>query len=249
MRRLDVLETTAEVRGSTLYNLAALHSESEYIVFLGADAVLLDENWIEEFILLFERREQLLMASPRIEEVGEEKGEAAPASFDGVWDWNRPGFVRPRSVAPYSVPYQALTASPTCFAVHRERFLELGGFDRTVTGGDPPLLDLAIHGWLAGYEVFCHPRFRVGRRRGVDLQSASPASDETWAHYSQLLPVIKYFTSSRRIEECRARSPAARGLLEQNRLFLERRRRSFLEYARFDDDWLFYKFGIKDTGG
>ena len=238
--RLEVLQTTASLGGGTLHDLAAIHADSDYLIFLDETVVDVEPHWIEELVLLFERRPLLLMAAPRTRLVD---GDDAEDAFDVQWDWSRPTWQRRRTASPLlEEPYQAFGVPTSCFMVHRERFLELDGFDRTVVQGDAPVMDLAIHGWLAGYEVACHPGVTVTCRRP---QTASRASDPESAEYAQVLPVVKYFSDERRRARCLELRPRAEPLLSKHRFFLDRRRRGFGEYARFDEDWLFYKFGIE----
>lgn len=248
-RRFGVLHTTSSLGGSTPGNLAAVHEDSEILIFLDDRAVVNDPHWIEKFVLLFERHRHLLLASPRICNRIDEQPTEPRETFDVEWDWASAGFSRQRAETPLDEnPYQAWSVPPECFAVHRERFLELGGLDRTVLEGPPPVLDLSIHGWLSGYEVLCHPGITVeihdDSSDPVALNSDSVAS--TWDHYAQVLPAVKYFTNSMRSERCKQKSAEAAAMLEQNSHFLERRRRHFLDYSRFDDDWLFYKFKVED---
>jgi glycosyltransferase involved in cell wall biosynthesis len=241
--RLRLVETSGHLGGGVVHNCAAQLSTAKYIAFLGDDARVLDEHWLEEFLLLFERRSRLLMASPRLV-TAEASGAEAMDVFDVIWDWQNPSFSRERRGTPASPrPYQALSCPGTCFMVHRERFLDLAGFDRTVRGGAPPLMDLAVRGWLSGYEVFCHPGITMGR---------TPATGETdpvalsWHDYVRALIAETYFTNPTRLRSFRARNPAAGALSSSNGICLQRRREALQERRRFDDDWLFYKFGIED---
>lgn len=248
--RLRVAQISTPLGAAPSGNMGALFSDAEFLVFLDEDAEILDDHWLEKFILLFEKRPRLLLASPRIQRpsAGDENAEKRD-EFDVSWDWDAPCFSRPRVGSPLGFePYQALSCPGTCLVVHRERFVELGGFDRTAREGAAPILDLAIHGWLAGYEVFCHPGVSVGRRQRLEPEETeTPSSALQWRDYGQVLPAVKYFTNTTRIELCRSRSPRADALIQKHEFYLQRCRRKFLDYARFDDDWLFYKFDIEDT--
>jgi GT2 family glycosyltransferase len=245
--RLRFVETSAPLGGGLAHNCAVELTDAEYVVFLGEDARVLEEHWLEEFILLFERRPRLMMASPKLATVGATSAEA-DAAFDVLWDWDAPTFSRERRTPIAVRPYQALSCPDTCFMVHRERFLELGGFDRTIRRGAPPLMDLAVGAWLSGYEVFCHPGIVVGRSRGEDAllgRDLDPAT-ESFHDYGRALIAEKHFTDPARIGSARTRNPAARALLAKHRGYLQRRREILQKQARYDDDWLFYKFGIED---
>lgn len=238
-----------DAHGGLLFDLAARQSDAEWLVFIDERAVLLDEHWIEEFVLLFDRHRQLLLVGPRLQSVAHRNAlsdDAAPAVCGSSWDWPTPGCVAPRRASDsLERPFQCFAVPSECFAVHRERFLELGGFDRTVLGAVPPIVDLAVHGWLVGYEVLAHPRLDVGLLSGSEVTACLDAEDP-WTHYAQAILAEKYFTNNARRRRLLEQSPHARDLIARNRFFLERRRREFSRHARFNDDWLFYKFSVED---
>ncbi len=61
------------------------------------------------------------------------------------------------------------------------------------------------------------------------------------------MPAVNCFTNSSRLRRCEEKSPEAKPLLRKHARALERGRREFLSRARFDDDWLFFKFNIEDS--
>jgi hypothetical protein len=254
--RLRFLSSSGSLEGGALENLAAGESEAEYLAFLPAGAVIIDDHWLEKLLLLDEKRPRLLLACPRTYLLGED-GQPVPGEdrFDALWDWEAPLFSRDRQGAPLSeAPYQALSCPETLLFFQRDRFLSLGGFDRTVRRGPRPVMDLAVAGWLAGYEVYCHPGVAFGMRSGPEAARAhSPekrlapeAALERWREYSQVLPAAKRFSDPRRQSRCLTRSMRAQTLVLANERRLERDRREFLSRAKFDDDWLFYKFAIEE---
>jgi GT2 family glycosyltransferase len=248
--RLRFLSSSASLEGGALENLAAGESEAEYLAFLPPGGVILDPHWLEKLLLLAERRPRLLFACPRTCRLGED-GRPAPGEdrFDALWDWDAPLFSRDRQGVPLSeAPYQALSCPETLLLVQRNRFLSLGGFDRTVRRGPRPMLDLAVAGWLAGYETFCHPGLAFGLRKAAEAAPAQPpdAVLERWREYAQVLPAAKRFSDPLRQRRCLTRSMRAQALVLANERRLERERREFLSRAKFDDDWLFFKFSIGD---
>lgn len=213
---------------------------SNFLAFVPADVIGINEYWIEELLLLAERRPRLLMVCPRTHVVRD--GDAVEEDFfEDVWDWESPDFFRKRTDKPLATsPYHVLSTSETLVFMSRQALDYLGGFD--MTAATFPFADLAIHGWLAGLETFCHPAVSVTRRQpsGSDRKQAQ----DPMVAYQQVLPAVKYFRSSRR-ERCRSMCPAAEPLLQQHRDHIEDCRREFLSGARYDDDWLFFKFNIE----
>jgi hypothetical protein len=250
-RRLRAVSSTSPLGGGLAENVGASATEAEYLVFLPARALVVDEHWLERFLLLAEKRPRLLVACSRTRwmPAGGSPEECEEEWFDADWDWEAPGWLKERAgPAPYDAPYQAFSCPDTLLFVDRERFLALGGFDCTIQAGARPVLDLTVKGWLAGYEVFCHPGVSVVRsstsaRRGEDR---GPLRSDRWRDYAQLLPAEKCFTSSARLSRCRARSPHAGPLIGKYARHVAKSRREFLSRAKFDDDWLFFKFGIED---
>ena len=225
---------------------AATAGRADFLAFLPADTVAVDEHWIEAFLLLFERRPRLLMACPRTcWQAGPESGSPAEETFERTWDWDAPGFFRDRVGQPLEEnPYQVFSCPETPLFVNRRALEKLGGFDTTLDGR-PSVADLAIRGWLSGFEVFCHPGVSVVRQ-GPATRSAGAESSIAAPQlaYGRVLPAAKYFTSSRR-GRCMEMCPDAEPLLRRNTAELETRRAEFLSEARFDDDWLFFKFNVE----
>ena len=65
------------------------HITEIYVALLDENVVILDEHWIEKFLLLFERHPRLLLACPRTTWVID--GDEEPAGedfFDLLWDWS-----------------------------------------------------------------------------------------------------------------------------------------------------------------
>jgi glycosyltransferase involved in cell wall biosynthesis len=251
-RRLRAVSSTTPLGGGLAENVGASATEAEYLVFLPARSIVTDEHWLEKFLLLAEKRPRLLVACPRTRWIpaGGSPGEYEGEWFDAEWDWEAPGCLKERvGPAPHDVPYQAFSCPDTLLFVDRERFLSLGGFDCTVRAGARPVLDLTVKGWLAGYEMFCHPDVTVVRRRASAPRGedrGQPGADR-WRDYAQLLAAEKCFTSSSRLSRCRAGSPHAGPLIGKHARHVAKSRREFLSRARFDDDWLFFKFGIEDS--
>jgi len=248
--RLRFLSSSSSLEGGALENLAAGESEAEYLAFLPPGAVILDAHWLEKLLLLAEKRPRLLLACPRTSRLGED-GRPVPGEdrFDALWDWEAPSFSRDRQGSPFSeAPYQALSSPETLLFVHRGRFLSLGGFDPTVRRGPRPVMDLAVAGWLAGFEMFCHPGVSFGMLRAAKAAAThSPdAALERWREYAQVLPAAKRFSDPLRQRRCLTRSMRAQALVLANERRLARDRREFLSRAKFDDDWLFYKFAIEE---
>jgi hypothetical protein len=246
--RLRSLGSSRPLDGGSLENLAAGETEAEYLAFLPPGVVIFDAHWLERLLLLAEKRPRLLLACPRTRRL-DAGGLPVPGEdrFDAHWDWEAPLFSRDRRGQPLSQePYQALSCPDGVLFVHRDRFLELGGLDHTVRRGPRPIMDLAVAGWLAGYEVFCHPGVAIGlaaEEPREPAQTSEPAL-ERWREYAQALPAVKSFSDHDRLDRCLARSPLAQPLLVANRRYLENRRKELHRRARFDDDWLFYKFAI-----
>ena len=225
----------------------SLLRDSKFLIFLPADLVDLGPYWIEEFLLLAEKRPRLLMACPRTCWQLESNPAARGESFEAVWDWDRPGFFGERTDRPLAAtPYQVLSCPELALLfVNRTLADELGGLP--FWNGQLAISDLAIRGWLSGLEVICHPGVTV-------QQQAAPASPWTASvppdpntACGHVLPAEKYFTSSRR-QRCRALCPQAEPLWKERAAEVAEERREFLSGARFDDDWLFFKFNIESVG-
>lgn len=249
--RLRLVSTTASWTRALSEDRLKVNRQSEYLALASDRTAIADENWIEKFILLAEKHPRMLLAGPRFEVTGDAGASAGPFKhlFDLVWDWSAPSFFRQRLEKPLAgFPYQALSCPPAFLFMHRRHFLESGGFDPTLPWGSGQVFDLAIRGWLLGYETFCHPQIRV-RCRDEAMpaeQGGSDRSSSTLKDYAQLAPAWKYFTNAARLGHCRNLSPNAGPLLEKHGAFMRRCRRRVLQRAKFDDDWLFFKFHIQD---
>ena len=215
---------------------------ADYLALLPANAVAVGDYWIEDFLLLAERRPRMLMACPRTRWQFSDD-ESAEHTYEHVWDWDAPRFFRERSQHPAATePYQVMSCPATLLFVRRDALDSLGGFDDD-TIENFPTANLAIQGWLSGLEVLCHPKITVTCLRSPKQESS--ARDPATQEYSQVLPAVTYFTSFRRAI-CREKCPRAEPLLRQHTTRIEQRRREFLARARYDDDWLFFKFGVRD---
>jgi GT2 family glycosyltransferase len=249
--RLRFLAPPAALAGGTAENLAAEASDAEWLAVLPPRSVVLDESWLERLLLLAERRPRLVLACPRTTLLRDGDALDGPGVdvFDAAWDWDAPGLTREAAGTPVADgPYQALSVPDRILFLHRERFLELGGFDPTVKGQGRPVLDLAVRAWLSGLEVLCHPGIRLGlvETRAEPEGRSRGLARRRWTAYAAALAARKSFTSAARIRSVQERCAEAGPLQRRHAAAIDGRRREAFARAKFDDDWLFFKFGIED---
>jgi hypothetical protein len=240
--RVHLLTSSAFARLNLAENLGSALAGAEYVAVLDDRVVILDENWVEKFLLLFERHPRLALACPRTRRIEPGRDEEY---FDVLWDWSEPGFFRIRRGLPLSAsPYQAFSCPETLLFFKRSAFVELGGFDGTYGTATGRIKDFAIRAWLSGHEVYCHPGIVVGRRAAP--AGGAAAGPSPVPELDQLLPAAKYFSNQKRFDCCRRHSLGADRLARRHLAHAARLRGHFLRRAKFDDDWLFFKFSIED---
>ena len=250
---IRLLSWTGSRDGIAPENLGAALSGADYLALVDEDVVILDEHWIEKFILLFESHPRALLACPRSRWIGPGPPGARPEEdfYDVVWDWNAPGASRiRRSPPPSGSPYHALSCPQTLLFARRDPFVRLGGFEASPGGGSGALTDLAIRAWLSGHEVYCDPTITAGRKSGAGDPPARGAGsrDEHHQDLCLLLTAIKCFRDTERIRRLYQRSVPSAQLSRDLINRAAKGRAESLRRLKFDDDWLFYKFRIEDPG-
>jgi glycosyltransferase involved in cell wall biosynthesis len=238
--RIRVIEPA---EGENIANAAARVTDSEFLALLPPDAGRVDPHWLEEFLLLAERHPRLLLAGARTRWPGA-PGSKCQDTFEDLWDWDAPGLLQPRTGQPLATrPYQVLSCPDSLLLVRRRAFVHLGGFDPTVVH-PVSVLELAIRGWLSGFESFCHPGITVERTAQPD-DAFWPSTDAA-RHYASVLPAVTCLSGSRR-QRTIDRFPDAAPRLSQHAQHIDRRRNELLAGARHGDDWLFFKFHLEES--
>jgi hypothetical protein len=97
---------------------AGLHKPCDLLVVTGDSVRVVEGDWFERFVLLFEARPKLVMACPRLRCLAKD-GTSRGNSFEWAWDWSALGFGRLRRRARFADrPYHVL-CSPDAFCVMR----------------------------------------------------------------------------------------------------------------------------------
>jgi len=168
-----------------------------------------------------------------------------------LWDESPGGFVKERRGEPLSPqPYQAIAVPETLIMVRKDVFRGLGGFRsgacrQSFVGGG-----LRVQRMAFGYEVYSYPGVAVGTRleclaiapKVVRRARRARGCDRAYEH------CLEYFTNRARLARYQDRYQSIAALLERNAARIRKSRRDFLRRAKFDEDWLFYKFGYEDHG-
>jgi GT2 family glycosyltransferase len=157
---VQCLEERGAGGASVLWERVGETARGEYLVFLGADAVV-NDAWLDSLVDIFIQYPQAGMAGPiLLREDGRVDQAGGLVRRDGsMW---KCGVSAELGAPEYSYVRDVDYCPATCFAVRRSLFLELGGFADYVPGvyGE---IDLAFRARRAGWRVLFQPHAAVAR--------------------------------------------------------------------------------------
>lgn len=142
-----------------------------------------------------------------------------------------------------------ITLSPTailpggCFAISRDVFFDIGGFDSSFQVWGLEDIDISIKMWLFGYTCYAQPAVKILH---VFRKSAPYQLSFENVHFNMLRMAYSHFNEER-IDKCRKKIPyhnlsqiqasvLASGVLGQ--------RAWYFSHRKHDDDWYMKKFSI-----
>jgi GT2 family glycosyltransferase len=216
-------------------NWGACQARGDLLVFADAHITMEPEWWVPMADLLTDRA--VGAVAPAVADVEERYCKGFGLRFQGpnvMVEW-----LPPQGDAPYPV---ALLPG-CCWAMRRDTFQEIGGFDEGMICWGTEDSEMSVRLWLLGYELRLLPQveavhlFRVERPFPVEW---------SWALHNRLRLALLHFDSRRvaRVMETlrghEAFAPAL-ALAEQSDAAA---RRAALDSRRVrDDDWFFRTFG------
>jgi len=157
---------SSENRVFCSFNDAVRDSEADIVLLLNND-MKVEPDFIDPLVEVFRQYPDAFLAGPKALKFSLGKKGEADGEYDGslsVMDF-RNGILRAESRFP---GYQRKMDTPGITmlaggfaAYHRERFLELGGFDDLYLPGTVEDADLCFRAWRAGYSCYYEPKSRV----------------------------------------------------------------------------------------
>lgn len=161
------------------YNKAIPLIDSEYVVLLNTD-VEVTENWIEPVLAHLESDDQIKAAQPKILDYkAKDKFEYAGASGGFIDSLGYP-FCRGRifqtlekDLGQYDKVSDIFWASGSCFFVHRETYISLGGLDEDFFAHMEEI-DLCWRIWNSNGRIIVAPQSKVYHVGGGTLDKTKP---------------------------------------------------------------------------
>ncbi|MCB5185794.1 glycosyltransferase [Methylobacillus gramineus] len=187
--QLRVLRFTGELSHTTLCNQAAQQAQGDFLLWLGAGAGILSQDWLQQLLNHGQRPEvgivgsKLLSADGKIRHAGLLLGLNGPTgrAFEG-FSHEDGGYMQRLQV---DQNYSALSGE--CLMLRRDLFLEAGGFDEEPLLSRWPDVDLCLKLQQAGFLNVWTPRVQLL----MDMPTATSASaEEEDAMYARWLPVL-----------------------------------------------------------
>lgn len=214
-------------------NLGADRSAGDYIIF--CDAHLIFEDWWIDNLIEPIVTGQADGTSPGIASFDEPDvvgcGQTLDQNLRVQWNaWQETAF--PSAVLPGG-----------CFAVSRNVFFDVGGFDDGFRVWGYEDVEISLKIWLFGYRCLIQPKVKILHLFRQIFPYTVVCED---IHYNLLRMAYSHF-SEERIERCKQVIKDQDGahieklVLESNVL---EQRRSYFSRRKYDDHWFMKKFGI-----
>lgn len=182
--RLKIIRFEEEFNYAKMMNIAVSESQSEFVVLLNDDTVIINDQWLVELLSYFDDNScgvvgaKLIYPNNTIQHAGVILGLANSAGHAHVGlPEDAPGyFDRLLLASEYSA------VSGACMAIRKNIFLEIGGMDAIHFKKKMNDVDFCLKVRHAGYKVIWTPFAEL-----IHLESISCGKDITSSDYSQLM--------------------------------------------------------------
>jgi GT2 family glycosyltransferase len=158
-------------------NAGATRATAEYLVFLNNDTQV-QPGWLQSLLYTFDQHPEAGLVGSRLVYPSGRQQEAGGIIFSDGSAWNYGHLDDPRKPE-YSYARQPDYVSGAAFAIRRQTFLDLGGFDRAFSPAYYEDVDLAFRIRRLGQQVWYQPLSWVahveGGTAGIDVNSGSGA--------------------------------------------------------------------------
>jgi glycosyltransferase involved in cell wall biosynthesis len=214
-------------------NIGAHHARGAYLIFCDAH-VFFEDSWIES--LLDPIQKGLADATtPGIANVNNHNhiglGQTLNENLEVQWHLNL-NTLFPTAVLPGG-----------CFAISKEVFTNIGGFDNKLKVWGYEDVELSIKMWLFGYTCYVQPAVKILHV----FRNSHPYKVNWDDYYYNLIRMAYSHFSMERIDKCRRlikySDPAIIESAVMNSNVLEQRDKYFIR-RKFDDEWFMTYFRI-----
>jgi GT2 family glycosyltransferase len=264
-----LLESNHPLGMSIARNVGACAAKGYFICFMDGHCLTLTPDWVQHIMEHYRSDPALCVICPELKYfhgngkfLSTELKWANHTVWGATWGWSENYFTREEywigSAHNYNPqfgrtePYDTLSCPGSITFIRRDIFLGQEMFEPSIAGWGREILDFTIKAWLMGYRVQVNPAVKMAHRVKYDINDYQYI--RAWEHeiYSALLPSYKYFTNRQRIERCRnfyldnayTRDYVPWADQRAEQFQLGQYKRHFVEVAKYNDDWLFEKFGI-----
>jgi glycosyltransferase involved in cell wall biosynthesis len=219
-------------------NYGAAFAEGNILIFVDAH-MLFPSDWLTPILDVL-HEEQVELVVPAVSAWGNPHA----IGFGISWKGERlePKWLGKQSSDPYAVPLAG-----GCFqAFHKDFFYEIGGYDPGMTNFGSEDLEMCLRVWLLGYQVKIVPQVDISHR----FRRSAPYSFG-WldTSYNFLRLVYGHFNEQRieRVIAAHAATPSFEEALRRVKISdIWLRRRTLALKRKYDDDWFFRTFDIKE---
>jgi GT2 family glycosyltransferase len=216
-------------------NLGVQIAEAAKILVFCDAHILVQKNWLNSLLSAFENNE-VSAVCPGIGSFNPK----SPVGYGQSWNneleviWlKKPADIKEVPLAPGG-----------CFAIRKEAFDSVGGFDRDFRSWGFEDVELSLKLWLLGYKIYVDPGVRVGHK----FRKVQPYEvNLTEFHYNKLRMAISHFNLERlnKVINTMQGYPNFKQIQErlaQSDAFTQRA--DYFKSRLHDDDWFFNKFNI-----
>jgi glycosyltransferase involved in cell wall biosynthesis len=236
--RIRLLKTGKRLGVAGARNYGAAFAEHEILIFVDAH-MLFPQNWLAP-VLNALHEEEVRLVVPGVSAWGNPYAIGYGISWKGAK--LEPKWLGKKSSEPYTVPL----AGGCIQAFRRDFFYEIGGYDPGMTNFGSEDLEMCLRTWLLGYQVKIVPQVEISHR----FRRTAPY-DFSWLDisYNFLRLVYGHFHEERieRVLAAHKETPSFAEALQKVQISdIWLRRRTLALKRRYDDDWFFRTFDIKE---
>lgn len=214
-------------------NLGAEHASGTYLIFCDAH-LFFEDHWIDWLIEPIEQGKAdgttpgiAPTNNPEVAGYGQTLNHELAVQWNG-WKQN---------------PFQTAVLPGGCYAVSKQVFQDIGGFDQGFQVWGYEDVEISIKMWLFGYKCYAQPKVKI-----LHLFRTAHPYRVTYDHvyYNMLRMAYSHF-SEERIEKCKSLikygnvDRFTKMVLEEN---VWEQREKYLARRKHSDDWYMEKFGI-----
>ena len=236
--RIRLLKTGERLGVAGARNYGSAFAESNVLIFVDAH-MLFPSDWLTPILGVL-REEQVELVVPAVSAWGN------PHAIGYGMSWKderlEPKWLGKQSSDPYAVPLAG-----GCFqAFHKDFFYEIGGYDSGMTNFGSEDLEMCLRVWLLGYQVKIVPQIEISHR----FRRSAPYSFGWLDTSSNFLRLVYGHFNERRIERviaAHAETPSFEEALRRVKISdIWLRKRMLALKRKYDDDWFFRTFDIKE---